>query len=476
MNGLYVLKLSVSDGDVSSEDTVQIIATTPNVPPNANAGDDITIYLGERAVLDGSASKDPDSWPQPLSYSWNFVALPNGSQLNRSNISETHAVSPLFTPDVEGTYVLELMVSDGPDAAFDNVAVTAVKPHSLYSKGAYIFIKPKLGVSCSSDLINFPLLIEIANDAQLRHKTYGGWVENINGYDIIFEDANHNQLAHQLEYYDGSTGSLIVWVKIPTLLISTSTVITVEYGNPGISQPTENQIAVWDSHYKAVYHLNQRPRNDLKIYDSTINALDLTPQSSIFDSNRVEAQVGYGLKFRGWDYLISSKNLSLSNRGKFTIETWVKSSSYWGGRQAMVSVQDGNTHGSRTLTSYDDGPMGVQFYYDVPPPTYQIGNPQAHNTWVHLVARYDGTKLEGFMNGVKTSYTSYPGWGPVTGVVTLGVWRGETGWLNWFLTEGYLDEVRISDDARDSCWIETSYNNQRAPFSFYTIGSNPLPR
>jgi hypothetical protein len=33
--------------------------------------------------------------------------------------------SPSFTPDVAGTYVLELMVYDGHAAGFDNVAVTA---------------------------------------------------------------------------------------------------------------------------------------------------------------------------------------------------------------------------------------------------------------------------------------------------------------------------------------------------------------
>jgi len=336
--------------------------------------------------------------------------------------------------------------------------------------------KAKLGASCSSNLTDFPLLIRIANDPQLRHKSYGGSVENINGYDIYFKDAMNNQLAHEVELYDGSMGSLRAWVKIPALSISASTVIYMEYGNPGISYPTENQIAVWDSHYKAVYHMNQRPRSDGRIYDSTIYSLDLTPQRSNFDSNRVPARIGYGLKFRGWDYLRSSKTLSLLDGGKFTFETWVKSSSYWGGRQAMVSVQDGNTHGSRTLTSYDNGPIGVQYNYDVPPPTFQIANPQAYNTWVHLVARYDGTKLEGFVNGVETNYVSYPGWGPVTGIVTLGVWRGETGWLNWFLTEGYLDEVRISDDARDSCWIETSYNNQSDPSFFYTVGSVQVPK
>jgi MSHA biogenesis protein MshQ len=330
--------------------------------------------------------------------------------------------------------------------------------------------KAKLGADCSSDLVDFPLLVEIANDPRLRHKSHGGAVENINGYDIIFKDA-FNQLAHEVEYYDGSTGSLIAWVKIPALSVSANTVITMQYGDPGITTPTENPEAVWNSHYKGVYHLNQRPQSDGKIYDSTINALDLTPQKGNPDSNRVPAAVGYGLKFRGWDYLISSKNLSLSNGGKFTYETWVKSSSYWGGRQAVVSIQDGNTHGSRTLTSYDSPMgMGIQYNYDVTPPTYRIANKQPNDTWVHLVARYDGTKVEGFVNGVQTQFTYYPGWGPVTGVVTLGVWRGETGWLNWFLTEGYLDEVRISDGARDSCYIQTTYTNQSDPSSFYTVG------
>jgi hypothetical protein len=122
VDGDYVIKLVVSDSDLISEDTVQIIATIPNVPPNANAGTDITIYLGQTAILNGSLSNDPDNGPQALSYLWSFVSVPAGSQLNNDSI----AGPPSFVPDVAGTYVLELMVSDGQDVAFDNVAVTVV--------------------------------------------------------------------------------------------------------------------------------------------------------------------------------------------------------------------------------------------------------------------------------------------------------------------------------------------------------------
>jgi hypothetical protein len=125
VDGLYELMLAVNDGDLSSEDTVQIIATLPNVPPNASAGADMNINLGDTAVLDGSASSDPDQGPQPLSYLWSFVAVPTGSQLTNGAISGADTVSPSFAPDVAGTYVLQIMVYDGIDTGFDNVAVTA---------------------------------------------------------------------------------------------------------------------------------------------------------------------------------------------------------------------------------------------------------------------------------------------------------------------------------------------------------------
>ncbi|HDH04315.1 MAG TPA: hypothetical protein ENH01_01180 [Nitrospirae bacterium] len=67
-DGSYVLELVVNDGEFTSEDYVIITAATPNVPPNADAGDDITVSLGETAILDGSASSDPDDGPDLYDY------------------------------------------------------------------------------------------------------------------------------------------------------------------------------------------------------------------------------------------------------------------------------------------------------------------------------------------------------------------------------------------------------------------------
>jgi hypothetical protein len=133
IDGSYVINLTVNDGELSSRDTLNIMATTPNVPPNANAGPDITVHIGETATLDGSASNDPDDGPSPLSYSWIFVKVLAGSQIGNEDIIGADSVSPSFIPDMAGTYVLQLTVSDGLDSAFDNVAVTVIKKATFCS-------------------------------------------------------------------------------------------------------------------------------------------------------------------------------------------------------------------------------------------------------------------------------------------------------------------------------------------------------
>jgi hypothetical protein len=124
-DGTYVLRLTVSDGDASSSDDTAVKASARNVAPNANAGADIEILLGQTAVLDGSASNDPDNGPGALSYLWSFVAVGGGSSLTNGDIVSPDTATPSFTPDAAGTYVLELKVNDGEASAYDNVSVTA---------------------------------------------------------------------------------------------------------------------------------------------------------------------------------------------------------------------------------------------------------------------------------------------------------------------------------------------------------------
>jgi len=138
VEGVYILRLTVSDGEATSADTVEITAVTENVAPTANAGPDMTVTLGETAYLDGSASNDPDVGPNALTYQWRFVSVPAGSSLVNADISNADTATPSFILDITGTYVLELSVNDGENSGYDNVAVTVtpvIKPGDLDGDG-----------------------------------------------------------------------------------------------------------------------------------------------------------------------------------------------------------------------------------------------------------------------------------------------------------------------------------------------------
>ncbi|WP_319574437.1 fibronectin type III domain-containing protein [uncultured Desulfobacter sp.] len=99
------------------------INTSNNIPPVADAGEDLNVNVGETVLLDGSASSDFDDGPQPLSFNWKFVSVPNGCTLTDNDIADSDNASASFLPDTEGIYILELTVEDGEGFVSDQVEI-----------------------------------------------------------------------------------------------------------------------------------------------------------------------------------------------------------------------------------------------------------------------------------------------------------------------------------------------------------------
>ena len=122
LEGDYQITLVVNDGTIDSAPaTLTITALSANQAPVAHAGEDQTVTTGSVVQLDGSASSDPDG--DPLTYTWSITSKPAGST---AALSDPVAGNPSFTADMEGTYVLRLIVNDGDlDSVPDTIAVTA---------------------------------------------------------------------------------------------------------------------------------------------------------------------------------------------------------------------------------------------------------------------------------------------------------------------------------------------------------------
>jgi poly(3-hydroxybutyrate) depolymerase len=154
--GTYVLRLTASDGTLSTSDTVTVTVTAAavNAAPVVSAGADLAITLPATAALGGSASDDGLPAGSTLVCAWSTVSGPGSVTFANPAQAATTA-----TFSAAGTYVLRLSASDGTLSASDTVTVTvtaaAVNATPVVSAGADLAITlpatAALGGSASDD-------------------------------------------------------------------------------------------------------------------------------------------------------------------------------------------------------------------------------------------------------------------------------------------------------------------------------------
>jgi hypothetical protein len=118
--GDYTINLIVKDTWGAASNTSTVKVSSNNLKPVANAGLPQTVHVGTLVTLDGGASTDPDH-NYPLSYAWSFTQTPSGSN---APLNEADKVSPTFTPDKEGSYIVQLIVTDSLSAVSTAATVT----------------------------------------------------------------------------------------------------------------------------------------------------------------------------------------------------------------------------------------------------------------------------------------------------------------------------------------------------------------
>ena len=310
-------------------------------------------------------------------------------------------------------------------------------------------------------LTYFPVLISLTSDSDLASDAQEF------GQDILFTDFDGTtKLSHEIEKFDGGTGELVAWVKVPVLSSSADTVIYMYYGHDttGDQQDATN---VWDSNYKMVQHLQETTGGANAIQDSTANTNHGTDNNT--PTLGATGQIDGAISFDGTnDDITVADSSSLDISGNITLEAWVKPILSTGHSRVVIK-----SHTSWTLPYYmyalwvhQDGlgfglSDGADRYWGG-----EVKGSLSDNVTQYIAGTYDGSQQKWYINGSNVATDNLS--------ITLGT-NAENLLIGRAidastLFTGTIDEVRISNTARSADWLLTSYNNQNSPATFFTLG------
>jgi MSHA biogenesis protein MshQ len=328
---------------------------------------------------------------------------------------------------------------------------------------------------------NLPVLVGLASDGDLASKAKD------NGFDLAFTSSDgKTELPHEIEKFNGQTGELVAWVRVPLVSSSADTVLYLYYGNPDLTSSTENPQGVWDSGFAGVWHLGESGNGTPGEYEDSGqygNHGQGGEGNSLRVPARVAGRVGYGQDFNNADGLHdlidvgSGASLDITGN-QITIEAWIRHNLtlQWGSWYGFLNHK-GWIDGYRLV--FPDNSLNVAF--QLPGQTHDLRSTGTVSAgeWHHVAATYDGATMRIFIDGLPDAASlaksdnilSVP---PPENEVWIGHGDQPADQPWAYAWEGQIDEVRISSAARSAGWIQTEYNNQSAPSSFYTLAGEQV--
>ena len=120
--GVYVLRLTADDSDLTANDTVTVTVIPNNQPPTVDAGIDQIISLPDDAMLDGTVTDDGLPTGTVVT-TWSLFSGPTAV-----TFADASAVDTTVSFSQPGTYVLRLTADDGEYSVNDDVTITVNPP------------------------------------------------------------------------------------------------------------------------------------------------------------------------------------------------------------------------------------------------------------------------------------------------------------------------------------------------------------
>jgi hypothetical protein len=317
-------------------------------------------------------------------------------------------------------------------------------------------------------LTNFPILVNIS-DTDLQQKA------ERDGSDIVFilyED-NTTKLNHEIESYNN--GNLTSWVNVTHLSSAADTALWMYYNNSGCTSQ-ENPRDVWDSNYQLIHHLNETDIDDgiNDIKDSTVNSNDGTTANMDAD-DQIPGKINGSFDFDGEnDFVNISNSSSLNMEYGITVSAWIKSDSWaltsWGSTiVGKDDWHDGESHGY-VLRTGDNGNLSFTIGKNNSDQWEEAltNSEMTTGKWYYVVGTFNGSALKAYINGSEKASTTLSN--TIIENSTYPLNFGRSPYDTSRLFDGTIDEIRISNVARNESWIQTSYNTVQNQSIFITFG------
>ncbi|MFH1101066.1 MAG: DUF2341 domain-containing protein [Methanobacteriota archaeon] len=425
-------------------------------PPNKG-------YIGSPYTFQ-TQTVDPEGDQVQYGWDWNGDLVIDDDWTGFYDSGETCTMTHSW--DTPGEYIVSVKARDNQSNESDWTEVSTI--HVYFGEYYKNITIQKIQVAGGSDLLNFPVLISIPSDTDLRD-----YVSKSDGGDIVFTDISGVKLAHEIEYFSITTGELAAWVNVPVVSSSVDTQLYMYYNN-GNCTNQENTSGVWDSNYHGVWHLNEGSGT---LSESTSYGNNGTAYNN--PTYQVPGKIAGAMQFDGSDDYVSCGDPADGSldfgTGDFTVECWVK------------PMKDQTTFIVSKHLPPNLSPNGYGYALEVNNKVMKVtladgsvrnlGNGVkiiTDKAWHHLAVVFDRDK-----NG--TYYVD----GNIDHTIGIDKWAGSINTEDSFLLarkqvipamyfNGVIDEVRVSAGTRTGGWITTGYNNVIDPGKFFVVGAPGL--
>ncbi len=332
-----------------------------------------------------------------------------------------------------------------------------------YTSGSYQKQITINGSQVPSALTNFPVMVKITNDNDLKTHALA------NGSDIYFVASDQvTQLDYERESYDSSTGTLVAWVRIPSLASGTDTVIYLRYGDGGADR--SNKHGVWDSSYYGVWHMTDGG-------DSTSNSHNGT----LHNTSNGTGQIGGDQVFSSGDFVQTSNYGSSESTFSLWLNLNTGSPSDNGPMEPIDAAPSGYLQPpGAEMAVGASGALGIYINGG-----FTYGSPRIYvpnGSWAHVVERVHAASSGGYVefsvNGSAFTriYSGNTSSESTSGSLLFGKWAGGCGSYGYPICfAGSMDEIHVSTSLRSDAWGQAEYNNQKSSSTFITIGSEVPP-